>query len=79
MAKKWSELPPAARAGIISIAAVDAGLRVWAIRDLRSRDKKEVNGSKLVWSAALSVVNSAGVLPAVYLLRGRRATPAGPQ
>ncbi|MGB6039941.1 MAG: hypothetical protein WBG39_08820 [Gordonia sp. (in: high G+C Gram-positive bacteria)] len=64
------------RAGIIAVAAVDAGVRVWALRDLRSRDKSQVNGSKLLWSAGLSTVNSAGILPALYLLRGRKASAA---
>ncbi|GAA2371132.1 hypothetical protein [Gordonia cholesterolivorans] len=74
MRKKWAELSPAARAGIISMAAVDAGLRVWAIRDLRSRDKSQVNGPKLVWTVVLGGVNSAGLLPTVYLLAGRKRT-----
>ncbi|MGB3697080.1 MAG: DUF5652 family protein [Gordonia sp. (in: high G+C Gram-positive bacteria)] len=74
--KKWTDLPPAARAGIIAVAAADAGLRVWALSDLRSRAKSDVRGPKAVWSVALSTVNTAGVLPAAYLLRGRRTATA---
>lgn len=76
MAIKFTELPPATRAGIITLVAVDAGLRFWAVRDLRSRKKSEVNGPRIAWSLALGLVNSAGLLPAAYLLRGRRTTPS---
>lgn len=73
MAIKFKDLPPAARTGLIILAAVDAGLRFWASSDLRSRDASEVNGSKRLWSLGLSLLSTGGVLPVVYLIRGRRA------
>ena len=78
--KRWNELSPPAKGAIIGVAAVDAGLRVWAVSDLASRSKEEVNGPKIAWSTGLAVVNSAGILPLVYLLRGRRPRlGAGPE
>lgn len=70
--KRWKELSPGARAGIIAVAAVDAGLRAWAGADLASRSAEEVNGPKWLWATGLSVVNSAGIVPVVYLVAGRR-------
>ncbi|MFT3900809.1 MAG: hypothetical protein QM728_11290 [Gordonia sp. (in: high G+C Gram-positive bacteria)] len=70
--KRWSDLSPTAKGIIVGVAAVDAGLRAWALRDLSSRDKTEVNGPKPLWSTGLGIVNSAGLLPLFYLLRGRR-------
>ncbi|KXP05121.1 hypothetical protein [Tsukamurella pseudospumae] len=67
----WSELSPRARTAIVATAAVDAGLRAWALADLAGRDDAEVRGPKKLWGLGLGVVNSAGVLPAAYLLFGR--------
>ncbi|UQE74404.1 hypothetical protein MYK68_17025 [Gordonia sp. PP30] len=69
--KKWCDLSTAQRSAIVVGAAVDAGLRVWALGDLAGRAPSEVNGPKWLWATGLSVVNSAGVLPAAYLLTGR--------
>jgi len=70
--KSWKDLPPAGKATIIAITALDAGMRAWALRDLAGRDAATVNGPRWLWSGALGLVTSAGVLPAVYLLRGRK-------
>ena len=67
----WSELSPRARTTIVATAAVDAGLRAWALADLAGRDDAAVRGPKKLWGLGLGVVNSAGVLPAAYLLFGR--------
>ena len=71
-AKAWRDLPPAGKATIIAVTALDAGRRVWALRDLAGRDAGEVNGPKWLWGTAMGLVTSSGVLPAVYLLRGRK-------
>lgn len=73
-AKSWKDLQPAGKATIIAVAALDAGMRAWALRDLAGRDNAQVNGPRWLWNAGLGLVTSAGVLPAVYLLWGR--TPA---
>ncbi|MFT4201617.1 DUF5652 family protein [Gordonia sp. (in: high G+C Gram-positive bacteria)] len=70
--KHWNDLSPRTKGVIVGAAAVDAGLRAWALRDLGSRTTSEVNGPKSLWQTGLLIVNSAGVLPAAYLLRGRR-------
>jgi hypothetical protein len=70
--KKWSELSTRTKTVIVTGTAVDAGLRAWALADLAGRDSKTVRGPKALWAVGLSVVNSAGVLPAAYLFVGRQ-------
>ncbi|KRC52892.1 MULTISPECIES: hypothetical protein [unclassified Nocardioides] len=70
--KRWSALDPRARKAILVAGAVDGVLRAAALIDLQRRPDDEVRGSKRRWGAALALVNSAGVLPAAYFLRGRR-------
>ena len=74
MAKRWSDLDPRARKAILVVGAVDGALKTVALIDLKRRSAEEVNGSRKAWAAALTFVNSAGVLPVVYFLRGRRTT-----
>lgn len=69
---RWDEMSPTSRALVTTVAVVDAGLRAWALVDLRNRPADQVKGPKAVWGLALSVVSSAGVLPAAYLVLGRR-------
>lgn len=71
--KKWNELTTRQKSLIIGGSALDAALRVWAGRDLASRRASEVNGPKWLWGVGLSAVNSAGILPVIYLVKGRRA------
>jgi hypothetical protein len=70
--QKWDELPPARKRLMITVGVVDAGMRAWALMDLKNRPVDEVNGTKAAWALALTVVNSAGLLPTAYLLFGRR-------
>lgn len=76
--KLWKDLPPAGKATIIAITALDAGMRAWALRDLAGRDANQVNGPRWLWSAGLGLVTSSGVLPALYLLRGRKPATVTP-
>ncbi|GAA4413932.1 hypothetical protein GCM10023168_37130 [Fodinibacter luteus] len=69
---RWNEMSPTTRAVVVTAGVVDAGLRAWALADLRNRPAEQVLGPKAVWGLALTVVSSAGVLPAAYLLLGRR-------
>ena len=66
------EMSPALRTLVISLGAVDVGLRAWALWDLRRRPADEVTGPKAVWAVALVSVSSAGVLPLAYVVLGRR-------
>ncbi|TAM87276.1 MAG: hypothetical protein EPN43_09500 [Jatrophihabitans sp.] len=70
--KRWRDLDPRLRQAILVGAAFDTGLKVAALVDLSRQPRAAVRGPKLVWAVALAVVNSGGVLPLVYLLRGRR-------
>ena len=72
--KRWKDLSPRTRRIILVGSAVDGALKAAALADLRGREAAEVNGSKRRWTLALTFVNSAGVLPVVYFLRGRRTT-----
>jgi hypothetical protein len=70
--KRWSDLDPRARQTLLVAGAFEAGLKVAALIDLAQRPRSDVRGSKTVWAATLTLVNSGGVVPIVYLLRGRR-------
>jgi len=70
--QRWDELAPSRQRLVLALGVLDAGLRTWALVDLRKRTADEVNGPKAAWALALSVVSSAGVLPVTYLLVGRR-------
>lgn len=70
--QKWDELPPARKRLMVTVGVIDAGLRAWALIDLKNRPAEEVNGPKPAWALALTVVNSAGLLPAAYFLFGRK-------
>lgn len=67
--KKFSELTPAQRAGVVGIGVVEVVLSVWAGRDLKRRPKDRVRGPKVLWALALPV---QPIGPLGYLLLGRR-------
>lgn len=71
--RRWSDLSPRARRALLVGAGAEAGLKAVALVDLARRPRDQVRGSKAVWAVALVLVNSAGVLPVYYLVRGRRA------
>ncbi len=75
MAGKWSELSPRNRQLIIAGAAVEGSLKIVALIDLKRRPAAEIRGSKWAWLPLLTVVNSAGAAPLVYLLWGRHRPP----
>jgi hypothetical protein len=57
---------------VLLAAAFEAGLKVAALIDLSQRPRADVRGSKAAWATALVLVNSAGLVPIGYFLRGRR-------
>jgi hypothetical protein len=69
------EMSPALRTLVISLGAVDVGLRVWALWDLSRRPREEVAGPKALWAVGLTAVSSAGALPLAYAVLGRRRHP----
>jgi hypothetical protein len=58
---------------VVTLAAIDLGLRAWSLVDLVRRPAADVRGPKAAWAASLALVNSGGVLPGVYLAWGRHA------
>ena len=72
--KSWTDLDPRLRRAMVIGGALKAGLKVATLIDLAQRPPATVRGSKRVWAAALILVNSAGVAPIVYVLRGRRVS-----
>jgi len=73
--KQWQDLSPRARRLIVVLGTVDAVLKVVALVDLARRPAAEVRGRKSVWALSIILSNSVGLVPATYLLKGRR--PAG--
>ncbi len=70
--KRWNDLDPHVRQAILLGAAFETGLKLVALIDLAQRSRANIRGSKAAWAAGLALVNSGGVLPIVYMLRGRR-------
>jgi hypothetical protein len=70
--RRWSELDPRLREAITVAGAVEAGLKIAALIDLAQRPARDIRGSKAGWATAITLINSAGAVPIVYLLRGRR-------
>lgn len=73
MKTTWKSLSPTTKRIILISAVVDLALRITAIVDLRRRPAEQVNGPKWLWCGLLAVVNSVGLVPVVYFLRGRKA------
>lgn len=71
--KRWNDLSPAAKTAVVVVAAADAGLRAWALRDLAGREPNRINGPKWLWGSALGLLTTSGVLPVVYLVAGRKS------
>lgn len=70
--KRWKDLSPGARRLILFGATVDGLLKLVALVDLKRRPATEVKGSKAWWATAIVLINSCGLVPVLYLLRGRR-------
>jgi hypothetical protein len=73
--KRWQDLSPRARIAIVIGAVVDAVLKAFALQDLRKRPAAEIRGPKPLWAVVVAVSNSAGVVPLIYLVFGRRKAP----
>lgn len=54
------------------MALADTALKAVALFDLARRPAKEIKGSKRLWAAALTMINSVGLLPIGYLIFGRK-------
>lgn len=67
--RRWKDLSRRQRTAVGVGGAIQMGLLLAALTDLRRRPSEQVRGSKAMW-AAISFVNFIG--PAAYLLAGRR-------
>lgn len=72
--KKWSDLTPGQRAGVIVGGAVQLALMVLAQRDLSHRTAGQVRGPKWLWRGAV-LVNFVG--PIAYFVFGRKRPSVG--
>lgn len=72
--KQWHDLPTARRVRIVVMGTVQFALLFAALRDIRSRNPEEINGSKQLWTM-LSFVNFIG--PVMYFLIGRKSAETG--
>jgi hypothetical protein len=72
--KRWDELDVRTRRVLLTGAAFEGTLKIAALVDLARRPTDQIRGSKLGWAAAIVLINSAGAVPIVYFLRGRRAS-----
>jgi hypothetical protein len=73
---RWKDLSRTARRLILLGGAVEGMLKLVALVDLKRRSASEVNGSKARWAVAIVSLNSVGLVPVLYLLRGRRRLEA---
>ena len=73
--QQWSDLSERTRRLLVTVAAVDAALRVAALIDIKRRPAGQIRGRKGVWAAVVAFVNSAGVVPISYFIFGRRRLP----
>ncbi|MFC9555683.1 DUF5652 family protein [Rhodococcus sp. NPDC056960] len=60
------------RRWLLVASVVEGVLKIAALVDIKRRPADEIRGSKAVWATALVLVNSVGVVPIAYFLRGRR-------
>jgi hypothetical protein len=67
--RRWRDVSPRKRAGIIAAGVVQNSLLVAALVDLRRRPAKKVRGDKRLWAAA-SFVSWIG--PIAYFTYGRK-------
>lgn len=67
--RKWRDLTPRQKRRMGIRGVLQFALMVWALRDIRSRDDNQINGSKRLWTIA-AFVQPVG--PIAYLIFGRK-------
>lgn len=67
--RRWGDLAPGGRVGVVLGGAVQLGLLAAVLLDLRRRRPDELNGPRWAWLLA-SFVNGVG--PIAYFALGRR-------
>lgn len=74
--KRWSELSKRTRILVVTLAAFEGALKIYALVDLKRRPAAQIRGSKGKWVLAVLTVNSAGAVPIAYLVYGRHQPSA---
>jgi hypothetical protein len=74
--KRWQDLKPTTRKLIVTGAAVEGILKMFALVDLVRRPASQIRGAKIRWAAAIVAVNSVGAVPIAYLTYGRKTKAA---
>ncbi|QGN33441.1 PLDc N-terminal domain-containing protein [Microlunatus sp. Gsoil 973] len=72
MAVRRIELDPRTKKIMIAVGAAEAVFKIIALVDLARRRQAAVRGKKIVWATAITTINSAGLVPLLYFLIGRR-------
>jgi hypothetical protein len=67
--KKWKDLSPRQKRGIVLSGTVQIGLLLAALLDIYRRPEEEIRGSKRLWTLA-AFVNFVG--PISYFVFGRK-------
>ena len=67
--RKFSDLSPAARVGVVAAGAAQVTLAVLAFTDLAGRPAKEINGPKPAW---VPVILVSWFGPLTYFFFGRK-------
>jgi hypothetical protein len=67
--RRWADLSPGQRAGVVALGAVQVSLAIAAWTDLARRPARTVNGPKPVWAVVIAV-NTVG--PLAWFRWGRR-------
>jgi hypothetical protein len=67
--RRWADLSPGQRAGVVALGAVQVSLAIAAWTDLARRPARTVNGRKPVWAVVIAV-NTVG--PLAWFRWGRR-------
>ena len=71
--KRWQDLSPQTRTGIVVASVIDAVLKAIALRDIWKRPADQIRGPKALWGVLVGLSNSVGIVPLIYLVFGRRA------
>jgi hypothetical protein len=67
--RRWRDLTARERRFVVSATALDTTLKIAMLVDLRRRPAEQVRGRKWAWASA-ALINSAGLIPAVYFAVG---------
>ena len=70
MASQWSSLSRIQRRLIVAAAVSEAVLKALMLLDLKHRSAEEVRGPRWLWALS-SLVNTAGLGPIIYFVKGR--------